>query len=187
VSFRANPYIGRFSGKDNERPKGDRGSILPLGIGLFLISIAIYMLSADIYSMRSAKLRLERIGETLLTNAYQNLAYDQYFLESGTLIQEDNRSFLPFDCAELIQEMENLLAKINGNSDTGSISTQKVDSSNTRLDSRIRAVSLNCSSSKLRLVLADQVKLPFTPPVFADFKPIVMATISGGLQRVRSR
>ena len=150
-----------------ERSRAESGSILPLGIGLFLVGIGLFMMSVDIFFLRSTKLDLERTGETLIADSFQRIAYDRFFLDSISDAENEGRSFVPFDCADVIAELQNQLQYLK------------------RELPNVNVAWTSCSSSKLRIILESRVELPFQPPFLGSLQPVVKATISGGVQRIQ--
>lgn len=150
-----------------ERSRAESGSILPLGIGLFLVGIGLFIMSVDIFFLRSTKLDLERIGETLIADSFQKIAYDRFFLGSISDSENEGRSFVPFDCADVIAELQNRLQYLK------------------REFPNVNVVWTSCSSSKLRIIVESRVELPFQPPFLGSLQPVVKAIISGGVQRIQ--
>ena len=143
--------------------ENERGSTLPLLIGLLLFCTSLYMICVDIYVLKEKRLSLESTGEQLLSNAYQNLDYDHYFFDRPRKSVEKTEDFVAFDCSELITNVKSL---------------------SKYLDPKITIVTLECDFSILRIMLSEEVVIPFNLPVFRGYRPQVLAYVSGGVQRL---
>lgn len=159
----------------------DSGSIIPLGLGLFLVAVATFMLTVDLFFLHATKFRLERFGEALVTNSFKDISYEKFFLDDSSSLESNVRRMIPFECSDLISKIKSQLQVSNASFQApNAFKNSKVDAI-----SEISATSVNCVDSQLRIVLAQEVQLPFQPPIFGKFRPVVTATISGGVQRIR--
>lgn len=143
----------------------ENGSLIPLMLGIFSIVLTIYIVGVNIYSLENAKLNLERWGEGVVADLYQEIAYEKYFFESQDSYYLGKRSFVPVDCINLLT---NLRKNFRQYAPTRTL------------------LSADCQSGQIEISVATNVKLPFIPQLFSDFQPQVVAHIKGGLQRVRS-
>ncbi len=169
VKARQNSFGRQLAVKACPRPhavvcKNEQGSTLPLLIGIFLLVLSVFMISANIFALRVAKMNLEVLGEDLLSSVYQEINYQEYFFGNSESVTTYTRSWLPFDCGPLIRR-------------TGELSRN--------LRRSVRIDTIQCSSSRLTLLLTEEVPLPFQPGFLSTFKPVVFANVSGGVQRVR--
>ena len=144
--------------------KKDAGSTLPLLLGIFLLVLSIFMISVNIFALRAAKMNLEILGEDLLSNVYQDIDYQEYFFGNSLAVITNRRSWLPFACEPLVL---------------------KVSEAARNLPRSTRMERVECKSGRLELLLSEEVQLPFKPGFLSNFRPIVFATVSGGVQRVR--
>ena len=144
--------------------KKDAGSTLPLLLGIFLLVLSIFMISVNIFALRAAKMNLEILGEDILSNVYQDIDYQEYFFGNSLAVITNRRSWLPFACEPLVL---------------------KVSEAARNLPRSSRIERVECSSGRLELLLSDEVQLPFKPGFLSKVRPIVFATVSGGVQRVR--
>ncbi len=144
--------------------KKDAGSTLPLLLGIFLLVLSIFMISVNIFALRAAKMNLEILGEDILSNVYQDIDYQEYFFGNSLAVTTNRRSWLPFACEPLVL---------------------KVSEAVRNLPRSTRMERVECKSGRLELLLSDEVQLPFKPGFLSNFRPIVFATVSGGVQRVR--
>jgi hypothetical protein len=154
----------RTSSRSIDNAFQEVGSTIPLILAIFIIVLSTLMISANIYYIRSAKLELEAIGEDFLSNLYQEIDYQKYFFEGSEELPGKSRSWVSFECSEIAK-----LARQNIQYVGGKISLKKS----------------SCNAGRVKLLFAWQVKLPFQPGFLDDYKPEVIATISGGVQRVR--
>ena len=51
--------------------------MLPLIVGIFLLALSVFMISANIYALRAEKIDLEVLGEELLSSLYQEIDYQE--------------------------------------------------------------------------------------------------------------
>ena len=144
--------------------KKDAGSTLPLLLGIFLLVLSIFMISVNIFALRAAKMNLEILGEDLLSNVYQDIDYQEYFFGNSLAVITNRRSWLPFACEPLVL---------------------KVSEAARNLPRSTRMERVECKSGRLELLLSEEVQLPFKPGFLSNVRPIVFATVSGGVQRVR--
>ena len=144
--------------------KNDVGSTLPLLLGIFLLALSIFMISVNIFALRAAKMNLEILGEDLLSNVYQDIDYQEYFFGNSLAVTTNTRSWLPFACEPLVL---------------------KISEAARNLSRSTRMERVECKSGRLELLLSDEVQLPFNPGFLSNIRPIVFATVSGGVQRVR--
>ena len=144
--------------------KKDAGSTLPLLLGIFLLVLSIFMISVNIFALRAAKINLEILGEDILSNVYQDIDYQEYFFGNSLAVTTNRRSWLPFAC----EPLELKVSEAVGN-----------------LPRSTRMERVECKSGRLELLLSDEVQLPFKPGFLSNVRPIVFATVSGGVQRVR--
>ena len=134
------------------------GSTLPLILGLFILLIAVFMLSFDIYTMKVSRLKLESLGEELLSSLYNSIDYERYYFEAG-------RELVPFSCSELTNNLENSIVS---------------------LATKVKVVSQSCENGRLSMILGQRVELPFLPNLFREFQPEVRAYISGEMRLLTS-
>ena len=144
--------------------KKDAGSTLPLLLGIFLLLLSIFMISVNIFALRAAKMNLEILGEDILSNFYQDIDYQEYFFGNSFAVTTNRRSWLPFACEPLVL---------------------KVSEAVRNLPRSTRMERVECKFGRLGLLLSDEVQLPFKPGFLSNVRPIVFATVSGGVQRVR--
>lgn len=144
--------------------KKDAGSTLPLLLGIFLLVLSIFMISVNIFVLRAAKINLEILGEDLVSNIYQEIDYQEYFFGNSIAVTTNTRSWLPFDCEQLLL---------------------KVSEAARNLRRSTRMERVECKSGRLELLISDEVQLPFKPGFLSNIRPIIFATVSGGVQRVR--
>ena len=144
--------------------KKDAGSTLPLLLGIFLLVLSIFMISVNIFVLRAAKMNLEILGEDLVSNIYQEIDYQEYFFGNSIAVTTNTRSWLPFDCEPLLLKASEAAR-------------------NLRRSTRMERVE--CKSGRLELLISDEVQLPFKPGFLSNIRPIIFATVSGGVQRVR--
>ena len=144
--------------------KKDSGSTLPLLLGIFLLVLSIFMISVNIFALRAAKINLEILGEDLVSNIYQEIDYQEYFFGNSIAVTKNTRSWLPFDCEQLLL---------------------KVSEAARNLRRSTRMERVECKSGRLELLISDEVQLPFKPGFLSNIRPIIFATVSGGVQRVR--
>ena len=144
--------------------KKDAGSTLPLLLGIFLLVLSIFMISVNIFALRAAKMNLEILGEDLLSNVYQDIDYQEYFFGNSLAVTTNTRSWLPFACEPLVL---------------------KISEAARNLSRSTRMERVECKFGRLELLLSDEVQLPFKPGFLSNVRPIVFATVSGGVQRVR--
>jgi hypothetical protein len=144
--------------------KKDAGSTLPLLLGIFLLVLSTFMISVNIFALRAAKMNLEILGEDILSNVYQDIDYQEYFFGNSLAVTTNRRSWLPFACEPLVL---------------------KVSEAVRNLPRSTRMERVECKSGRLELLLSNEVQLPFKPGFLSNFRPIVFATVSGGVQRVR--
>ena len=142
------------------------GSILPLILGLFILLIAVFMLSFDIYTMKVSRLKLESLGEELLSSLYTSIDYESYYFDSGIEHYFDSGiERVPFSCSELLNNFENSIVS---------------------LTIKVKVVSQTCENGRLSMILGQRVELPFLPNVFHEFQPEVRAYISGEMRLLTS-
>ena len=143
----------------------NRGSALPLLIGILLLVFSTYMVAMNIYVLSIEKMKLERWGEDFIVSLYQELAHQEYYFGATEPYVEGIRSFIEVDCNGLIQNMREKF----------------------KLASQTKVIiSASCASNRLRLSLSEEVRLPFIPQGLSNFQPKVVAHIEAGLQRVRT-
>lgn len=141
------------------------GSMLPLVVGIFLLALSLLMVSANIYAIRAEKIHLEVLGEELISNLYKEIDYQEYFFGESMPVSPGVRSWLPFQCPLLMQNISESARVLVG---------------------KAHIESANCVSGKITLILKKNVSLPFQPGFLDGFVPQVNAVISGGVQRTRS-
>ena len=145
--------------------RSEDGSMLPLIVGIFLLALSVFMISANIYALRAEKIYLEVLGEELLSSLYQEIDYQEYFFGESMNVSTGARSWLPFQCSILMQNVNETARVMVG---------------------KAYIKSANCDSGRMTLVLSKEVSLPFQPGFLDGFTPQVNAVISGGVQRTRS-
>ena len=144
----------------------ERGSALPLLTGIFLIALATYMMAVNIYFLQAEKLKLERWGEDVIANLYQEVAHENYYFGNSEIYTEGIRSFVEVDCSSLISNLKEKIKKFP----------------NTK-----NLVSSSCSSGRLKISLSEAIRLPFLPQGLSNFQPTIVIHVEAGLQRVRSK
>lgn len=141
----------------------DSGSLLPFMIFLFILAITIYGISVNLFALQNSKLRLERWGEEMISDIYQDISYiDYYFRDSEQLLSE-NRKYVSVDCDDLLN---------------------KLNESSRDFPIEITLRSISCEHGQIEIILSENIKLPFTPAALSTIKPTVEVYIKGGLQQV---
>jgi hypothetical protein len=159
------------SGSALSRRPIESGSALPLMIGLLTLSLFMYMAAIDVYSIRTSKMHLERLGEDLVTEVLKDISYQDYYFGdsySGNSQSSANahaREFVPVTCREVIRKLSQLAQNLPRNT---------------------KFLSGDCTMNRVNLAISKRVNLPFLPQALANFQPDVIAFVSGGLQRVGS-
>lgn len=146
--------------------KKESGSTLPMMIGLFMMALSVYMVCINIYTLNTAKLRLERIGEDFIASLYQEVSYDQYFRDESISSMEVHQRPIPVSCQQL-------LSGISRDSPS--------------LAKAIKILAFRCESGRLNLAISERVNLPFIPQFLANFEPIVIAHVGAELRRIKAR
>ena len=134
------------------------GSTIPLILGLFILLIAVFMFSFDIYTMKVSRLKLESLGEEILSSLYTSIDYERYYFDSGS-------ERVPFSCSELTNNLQNSIVS---------------------LATKVKVVSQSCENGRLSMILGQRVELPFLPNLFREFQPEVRAYISGEMRLLTS-
>ena len=146
--------------------QGESGSTLPLMMGLFMMALSIYMVCINIYTLNTAKLRLERVGEDFIASLYQEVSYDHYFRDESISSMEVHQRPIPVSCQQL---MSNILRD------------------SPRVAKTIKILAFRCESGRLNLSISERVNLPFIPQFLTDFEPIVIAHVGAELRRIKAR
>jgi len=154
----------RTTTKSSEKSFQDVGSTIPLILGIFILVLSTLIITLNIYYLYTAKLELETIGEDFLSNLYQEIDYEKYVFGEVKELTSQSRNWVPFDCSDVIEQ-----ARINSNYLVGKIFLKRI----------------TCDEGRVSLKFVWQVKLPYQPGFLDGFEPKVIATISGGVQRVR--
>lgn len=152
-------------GKDFDRYSIESGSLLPLMILIFLISLLAYMTGVNLYSAKISKFRLESWGEDLVANLFSEVSYERYFFDPHQNIDPRNRIFIPVDCGLVLQNIGVASRNFPRN-----ISIDKAE----------------CDQGQLKLVLAERIAFPFFAEALSGIEPKVVVHVRGGLQRVRA-
>ncbi|NBR93322.1 MAG: hypothetical protein EBT44_00400 [Actinobacteria bacterium] len=156
------PYT-RTTTRSLEKSFQEAGSTIPLILGIFIVALSTLIVTLNIYYLHTAKLELEAVGEDFLSELYQEIDYDKYFFGDVKEFTSQSRNWVPFDCSNIIEQ-----ARINSNYLPGKISLK----------------SITCDGGRVSLIFVWQVKLPYQPGFLDGFEPKVIASISGGVQRV---
>ena len=152
-------------GKDFDRYSIESGSLLPLMILIFLISLLAYMTGVNLYSAKVSKFRLENWGEDFVASLFSEISYDRYFFDSFRNIDSRNRIFIPVDCGLVLQNIG-----VASRNFPRKISIEKAE----------------CDQGQLKLVLAERIDFPFFARALSGIEPKVVVHVRGGLQRVRA-
>lgn len=155
--------IGR--GKHSERCSVESGSLLPLMIFIFFISLLAFMTGVNLYSAKVSKFRLESWGEDFVASLFSEISYERYFFDPYINIESRNRIFIPVDCGLVLQN---------------------VGAASRNFPRKISIEKVKCDQGQLKLVLAQPISFPFLGEAFFGIEPKVVVHISGGLQRVRA-
>lgn len=151
------------------RNNPDSGSLLPLMVGLLLVSLFAYMIAVDVYSLRSEKLTLDRVGEDLVSDVMREISYEEYYfgvmpdVNQQKGLDSNPRIFLPITCPDLLTKVSKLAQS---------------------LPRDVRLLSFNCAKNQVRISITKRVYLPYFPRSLVNFQPHVIAFVGGGLQRV---
>jgi len=141
----------------------DSGSLLPFMLFIFMLALTIYGFSVNLFALQNSKISLERWGEEMLSDIYQNIAYADYYFKEVTNPVNNSRKFIPVDCLDLHTAFTR----------AGLEFPEVID-----------VVSFSCNSGIVELAISKRVKLPFLPPALSNFEPKVQVYIKGGLQQV---
>ena len=141
----------------------DSGSLLPLMIFVFFLALAIYGISVNLFALQNSKLSLERWGEEMLSDIYQNISYAEYYFSDSVGPTSEGRKYIPVDCDGLLNELNEVSRDF---------------------PREITLNSINCELGQIQLSLSKNIKLPFAPAALSNFKPSVQVHIKGGLQQV---
>lgn len=155
--------IGICKGKDFDSCSIESGSLLPLMILIFLISLLAYMSGVNLYSAKVSKFRLESWGEDLVASLFNEVSYERYFFDPYQNIDSRNRIFIPVDCVLVLQNIGVASRNFPRN-----ISIEKAE----------------CDQGQLTLVLAERIAFPFFAEALSGIEPKVVVHVRGGLQRV---
>ena len=155
--------IGR--GKDFDRCSIENGSLLPLMIVIFLISLLAYMTGVNLYSAKVSKFRLESWGEDFVASLFSEISYERYFFDAYQHTESKNRIFVPVDCGLVLQNMG-----VASRNFPRTISIEQAE----------------CDQGQLKLVLAERIVVPFFAEALSGIEPKVVVHVRGGLQRVRA-
>ena len=143
--------------------ENDSGSLLPLMIFIFFLSLTIYGISVNLFALENSKLSLERWGEEMLSDIYQNISYADYYFNDSVEPTSEGRKYIPVDCDGLLNELYEV---------------------SLQFPIEITLNSISCELGQIQLSLSENIKLPFAPAALANFKPSVQVHIKGGLQQV---
>ena len=141
----------------------DSGSLLPLMIFIFFLTLTIYGISVNLFALQNSKLSLERWGEEMLSDIYQNISYADYYFNDSVEPTSEGRKYIPVDCDGLLNELYEV---------------------SLQFPIEITLNSISCELGQIQLSLSENIKLPFAPAALANFKPSVQVHIKGGLQQV---
>ena len=141
----------------------DSGSLLPLMIFIFFLTLTIYGISVNLFALQNSKLSLERWGEEMLSDIYQNISYADYYFNDSVEPTYEGRKYIPVDCDGLLNELYEV---------------------SLQFPIEITLNSISCELGQIQLSLSENIKLPFAPAALANFKPSVQVHIKGGLQQV---
>jgi hypothetical protein len=127
-----------FSGKS-------RGSLIPLSLSFFLISICLLFISINISSAYSAKKELTNIGEAAINKAAHAISIPAYYAQ---LNRFSSRKKVPLDCFAASNSFSDLIRQTSfyGKS--------------------IRIENFNCNLFDLEATISVNAKFPLDIPFF---------------------
>lgn len=151
--------------KETHTSSVESGSLLPLMILIFLISLFAYTIGVDIYAAKVTKFKLESWSEDLVASLFSEVSPERYFFDHYSNTDQRNRNFVPVDCDLLRQNLE---------------------SASRSFPHDISIENVECHQGQLKLVLTEQLTFPFFAKSLVGIAPKVVVHVSGGLQRVRT-
>lgn len=123
----------------------NRGSLIPLSFGLFLITITLSFISINVSAAYAAKKELTNIGEQVINTAAHSINLPLYYAEINKF---DSKKRVPLDCLEARLKFYSLINQV-------SVSNKPVN-----------VESFTCDLYQVRSQISISARLPIDIPFF---------------------